>query len=124
LVVEKLIARGDLTILSSAVENPVGVWVGDYASKNVVVRNADIQGMRIGVSSPFFYGHPSESSGAGSLTIENSYFRTYIGVNVAKAYIEAAKGDFPPKKVVVQPLSLTRTSSWWETPFESMYGHW
>jgi hypothetical protein len=101
-VVENLTARGDSTILASAVENPVGVWVGDYASKNVVVANADVQGMRIGVSSPFFYGHPSESSGAGSLTIENSYFRTYIGVNVATAYIEDAKGNFPSKKAVVR----------------------
>ena len=34
----------------SASENPVGVWVANYVSKQVAVGNANVQGMRIGVA--------------------------------------------------------------------------
>jgi G8 domain len=108
LVVDKLTARGDSTILASADENPVGVWVANYASKNVVIANANVQGTRVGVSSPFFYSQTSDSSREGSLTVENSYFQTYIGVSVATAYADAAKGDVTPKKAIVRSSVFER----------------
>jgi hypothetical protein len=108
LVVDKLTARGDSTILASADENPVGVWVANYASKNVVIGNANVQGTRIGVSSPFFYSQASESNREGLLTVENSYFQTYIGVSVATAYADDAKGGVPPKKAIVRSSVFER----------------
>jgi hypothetical protein len=127
LVVDKLTARGDSAILASADENPVGVWVANYASKRVLVGNANVQGTRIGVSSPFFYSQTSDSSGEGSLTVENSYFRTYIGVSVATAYADDTKGGVPPKTAVVrssvfEPLDVTALSQYPPETISMNYG--
>jgi hypothetical protein len=65
-------------------ENPVGACVANYVSKNVVVRNANVQEMRIGVSSPFFYGQPSESNGEeGQSLLRTTTSETYLGFSVA-----------------------------------------
>jgi hypothetical protein len=101
LVIEKVKVRGDSTVLASADEHPVGVWIANYVSRDVSVVNADIQGTRIGVASPFFYGQNSESSGGGSLTVEDSYFRTQVGVNIATSYTDAP-GGLAAKKAVVR----------------------
>jgi len=127
LIVDRLTARGDWSILASADENPVGVWVANYASKSVVVGSANVQGTRIGVSSPFFYGQAGESTGGGSLTVEDSYFRTYIGVNVATAYADAAQGGLPSKKAVVrgsvfEPLDVKPLSEYPPEAISMNYG--
>lgn len=102
LVVDGLTVRADPSVLASAVENPAGVWVANYASRRVVIRRANVQGTRVGVSSPFFYGQSSEAAGPGSLTVENGYFRSYIGVNVATAYADDTQGGRPLKNAVVR----------------------
>jgi hypothetical protein len=115
LVIDRLTARGDPTVLATGDENPVGVWVANYASKSVVVTNANLQSLRVGVSSPFFYGQAQDSGRAGLLTIENSYFRTYIGVSVATGYVDAATGGAMKKAVVrsstFEPLALSGSAA-------------
>jgi len=101
LAVQHLVARGDSKVLATAAENPIGVWIGNYAAKAVSVGQMDVQGMRIGVSSPVFYGQTAESTAEGSLTIEDSYFQTQIGISVATAYTDAPGGR-PLKKAVVR----------------------
>jgi hypothetical protein len=127
LVVDKLTARGDATVLASADENPVGVWVANYASKNVVIGNLNLQGTRIGVSSPFFYSQTSDATRAGSLTVENSYFRTYIGISVATAYADEANGVVAPKKAIVrnsvfEPLNVAALSQYPPEAISMNYG--
>ena len=127
LVVDKLTARGDSTMLANADENPVGVWVANYASKNVVIGNANLQGTRVGVSSPFFYSQTADAAREGSLSVENSYFRTYIGVSVATAYADEAKGGAPPKKAIVrssvfEPLNVTALSQYPPETISMNYG--
>ena len=92
LVLDKLTVRGDASVLASADENPLGVWLANYVSKSVRITGANLQGLRVGVSSPFFYGQARDAGRAGSLTIENSYFRAHIGVSVATGYLDAASG--------------------------------
>ena len=63
------------------------MWVGNYVSKTITIRNADVQGMRAGIASPFFHSQrPELGRGDGSVAIENSYFRDYVGVVVATTY--------------------------------------
>jgi hypothetical protein len=80
----------------------MGVWVANYVAKKVVIGRANVQGTRVGVSSPFFYGQAPEAAGAGSLTVEDSYFRSYIGVNIATAYADDGAGGRPLKEAVVR----------------------
>jgi hypothetical protein len=89
MTLDTITVRGDKSLLTDAEERPAGVWVGNYMSKTITIRNADIQGMRAGISSPFFHSQrPELGGGDASVAIENSYFRDYVGVVVATAYSE------------------------------------
>jgi hypothetical protein len=112
LTAENVTVRGDQSVLEDELESPAGVWVGNYLSKSIALRNADIQGMRTGVSSPFFRGDqkPEPGRGDGSLLVDNGYFRDYIGVVLGTAYRSSSTNDRPVKTAVVrasvfQPLA-------------------
>src|ERR1051325_6649074 len=79
---------GDKSVLSRQVENAAGVWISNYVAKTIVVRSADIQGMRVGVTSPFYqeFRAVEPSRCDGSVAIDGGYFRNYIGVSVATVY--------------------------------------
>jgi hypothetical protein len=105
LTVDRITARGDSSVLADPLE-PVGLWFGDYRTANIVVSNADVEGVRIGVSSPFFYNQRTEGTTAnrqsGSILIDNGHFRSHIGVNVATAYAVNASAGSPLKKAIVR----------------------
>jgi hypothetical protein len=102
LVVEGLTVRGDAAVLGDAIESPTGVWFSNYSAKSVTVRGADIQAVRVGVASPFFPNASTEPGrGDGVATIENSFFRNYVGVSVATAYTPSTTTS-PIKKAVVR----------------------
>jgi hypothetical protein len=102
LTIDGFTGRGDVALLQRGVENPTGIWFGNYAAKVVTVKNANVQGMRVGVASPFLVRIDTEPGrGDGVATIENSYFRDYVGVAVATAYSQPA-ATAPVKKAVVR----------------------
>ncbi|MBI4886638.1 MAG: right-handed parallel beta-helix repeat-containing protein [Acidobacteria bacterium] len=102
LVIDGFVARGDVSVLARAFETPTGVWFTNYAAKTVTVRHADIQGLRVGVASPFFPRIDTEPGrGDGVATIEDSYLRNYVGVAVATAYTPVTTLA-PVKKAVVR----------------------
>jgi hypothetical protein len=89
-------------VLETPFENPTGIWFNNYAAKTVTIRNANIQGMRVGVASPFFARTDTEPGrGDGVATIENSFFRDYVGVSVATAYTPPSTMT-PIKKAVIR----------------------
>src|SRR5579863_1270322 len=49
LVVDRITVRGDKSILASQVETPAGIWLSNYAAKTILLRDADVQGMRTGI---------------------------------------------------------------------------
>jgi len=104
LVVDGIAVRGDPALLASGVENPVGIWLSNYSAKTILVRAANVQGMRVGVSSPFYQGfRPAEPGrGDGSLTIERGLFRNYVGINVATAYTLSGEAGAALKKAIVR----------------------
>jgi hypothetical protein len=117
-IVDHLTVRGDKSVLTSDAENPVGVWFSNYVAKSVIVRDADIQGMRVGVASPFYPGHPliEPGRGDGSTVIERGYFRNYVGVAVASGYAVDAESPLAVKHAAVQntifaPLDVPPSST-------------
>lgn len=118
LVVDRLVVRGDPAALDDASERPVGVWISNYVSRSVNVTGADVQGMRVGVLSPFFYNQaPEPGRGPGSLVIEDGYFRNQVGISVATAYTANASGGQPLKSAVVsgtvfEPLDAPAADGW------------
>jgi hypothetical protein len=102
LVVQGLVARGDVRVLQDAFENPTGLWFTNYAAKSVTVRGANVQGMRVGVSSPFFLAGVAEPGrGDGVAAVEDSYFHNYVGVSIATAHTPATT-QAPMKRAVVR----------------------
>ena len=104
LVIEQPTIRGDPSILTSQTENSAGIWLGDYRAKTIVVRDADVQGMRTGITSPFYQGFKAlePGRGDGSLLIEHGYFRDYVGVSIATAYRGSVESGAAPKRAVVR----------------------
>ena len=104
LTIDNLTVRGDRSVLTNEFENPIGVWFANYMSKSIVVRNSNVQGMRVGVASPFFTTDqtPEPGRGDGSAIIENTYLKNYIGVVVATSYVRNSKGDAPLKNAIVR----------------------
>ncbi len=104
LIVDRVTVRGDQLVLASHVENPAGVWLSDYAAKTIVLGDADVQGMRTGVSSPFYQGYRAAEPGRGdgSVIVEHGYFRDYVGISLATAYAASAEVGAALKKAVVR----------------------
>lgn len=88
MVIDGLLVRGDAAVLGDSQEDPTGVWIGNYASKDIVVRRADIEGVRTGIASPFFSGNIGVDANArsGSFTVEQSRFKSYVGVVIGTGY--------------------------------------
>lgn len=130
LTIDGFVARGDPAVLQAGFENPVGIWFTNYAAKTVTVRGADVQGMRVGVASPFFGNTDVEPGrGDGVATIENSYFRDYVGVAVATAYSPNATTvpGTPIKKAIVrgsrfEPLTGVPASQYPPAAISMNYG--
>ena len=119
LAIDAVTVRGDPALLGQAGERPVGIWVANYAGKTIAVGNANVQGVRAGVLSPFFYGKSADSGGAGSLTIENSYFKSSVGVSVATLYLDDRADGRPSKSAIVrrstfEPLDASGASPGFE----------
>ena len=104
LVIDGLIARGEPAILADRLENPTGVWLGDYLSKNIVIRNADIEGLRTGIASPFVARSLATdvTRDRGEVLIERSRFRNYIGLVIGTSYASQSGGARPLKEAVVR----------------------
>jgi hypothetical protein len=72
-------------------------FASDYAAKDIVIRNADIQGMQKGIITPEFQ--------YGTGTIENSYFRTSdaaIVVPISGSINNSSPTGLPARTVIVR----------------------
>jgi hypothetical protein len=107
LTIDGAVVRGDPAVLARDYENPAGIWLTNYAAKRVVIRRADIQGLRVGVFSPFSLTAETEPGrGDGTVSVENSYFRSYVGVAIGTAY--ARPGRPSAKKAFVRGSRFER----------------
>jgi hypothetical protein len=99
---------GDRTTLSDQIEQSAGLWFQDFMSKQLIIRNVDVQGTRTGISSPFITGSHDRQFGRrdGSMTVENASFRTQVGVVVATAYTADRVDGKPAKSVVVRGVTF------------------
>lgn len=104
LLLDGIIVRGDPSLLARSAENPAGIWLSNYFAKTIVVRHANIQGMRTGVSSPFYQEFRSAEPGRGdgSVSVEDGYFRDYVGVVIATFYSTTPESGGAVKKAFVR----------------------
>jgi len=104
LEIDGITVRGDVPALIRRAENSAGVWLSNYVAKTIVIRNADVQGTRVGISSPFYQELRAVEPGRGdgSVAVEGGYFRSYVGIAVATAYTAGAEAGAAVKKAVVR----------------------
>jgi PKD repeat protein len=87
LTIDGFVARGDNALLQAG-SGATGFYGGDYIQKNLVITNADLQSLYIGI-------YASTSSGGGTQTFQNSYFRNYIDIQVATLTTSNFRADDP-----------------------------
>ena len=113
LVIDHIVVRGDTYIIGGDPkdrfgmgiwQSPSGIWLSNYAAKTVVINDADIQGLRAGIVSPFYPVRQllEPGRGEGSLSIEKGYFRNYVGVAVATGYSTQIESPLVLKHAVVR----------------------
>jgi hypothetical protein len=104
LILDRITVRGDASILARQVESPAGIWLSNYILKTVVVRNADVQGMRTGISSPFYQGFRDAEPGRGdgSVSVEGGFFQNYIGIVIATVYSVSAEAGAAVKRATIR----------------------
>jgi hypothetical protein len=104
LVVDRVTIRGDKSVLASHTESPAGIWLSNYVAKTITVRYADIQGMRTGISSPFYHGAGTVEPGRGngSASVEGGYFQNYVGIVIATAYKSSRESGTEAKRASVR----------------------
>jgi hypothetical protein len=101
LTIDGAVVRGDPAVLARDYENPAGIWLTNYAAKHVVIRRADVQGLRVGVFSPFSLTAETEPGrGDGTVAVDDSYFRAYVGIAIGTAYVRPGRSS--PKRAVVR----------------------
>ena len=90
----------DPSMLTNPHENAASFFFGDYIARNIVIRQADIQGLRIGIQAPIKAGDTSDIYGntPGTLTVENSTLKNYWNVYMNTPYGVTGGGiAIPPR---------------------------
>jgi hypothetical protein len=87
LTIDGFVARGDNALLQAG-SGAYGFIANDYISNNLVFTNADLQSLYVGIQ-------PSSSSGGGTQTIQNSYLRNYIDIQINSLWTSNYRADDP-----------------------------
>ena len=102
------VQRGDWSFLSNVNNNQTGIWFGDYSVfDQLVVRNADIQGVRWGIVDPYH--------GGCDTLIEDSYFRNTLNIVVQTTRAPGTgfeEGGAKPKRMTIRNVTYGDVSPW------------
>jgi G8 domain len=92
LTIDGLVVRG-----KSPSQSPsIGFKGLDYYARNLLISNADIQGMAYGIS-------PSTHSGGAVQVIQDSYLRNGVNIAIGTMWTSAAEArSIPPRKIVIR----------------------
>jgi hypothetical protein len=90
--IDGLVARGK----SPSQSQSIGFQALDYYARNVLITNADIQGMAYGIV-------PSTNSGGAVQVIQDSYLRNTVNIHLGTVWtVSADARGIPPRKIVIR----------------------
>lgn len=98
------VQRNDKAILANNYENNLGLWFGDYITRNLIIKNTDIQGARVGIRAPFKPGDMNDIYGnqPGTTRIENTYLRNHYNIAISPMYgVTGGGGSLPPRRIFI-----------------------
>jgi hypothetical protein len=96
-----IVMRGDKYILYNVHESIIGMWFGDYMSKNVIIENSDIQGVRTGIIDPYFSGYET--------IIRNTKLRNANNIGIQTVGAPGSGGYGPhrgPKTTIIRNVDF------------------
>lgn len=85
--------RGDPAIAANPYEYITGISFSDYPTRNVVMKNMNIQGMQTGIETPYV--------APGTTTIRDSYLRNVTDISHRTMYSVNGSASLPAKKTVL-----------------------
>jgi hypothetical protein len=90
MIIDGAVIRGDAANPGQA----IGMYFDDYTTDQVIVRNADIQGMALGLGAPvMFINNPL-------FRIENSYFRNVVNISIPMQW-SCCYVNLAPRQVII-----------------------
>ncbi len=99
LTIDHIIIRGDKNTVSKTVS--WGLDFQDYLQKDLIIQNADIQGVRTGIEAALLV-EPKETPGIGFTTIKDSLIRAYYGVTVFQPWHNTNPTGLNPREIHVR----------------------
>jgi hypothetical protein len=88
-----------------------GILIGDYMARYFVLRNADIQGMTVGIEVGSFTDTASAATAAQAYTAEliedSKFIGNIVAIDVPTVYTSAFhSGSIPPRQIVVRNVKF------------------
>lgn len=95
-----LVIRGDASAIPGSAAAVIGYYGPDYFAYNDVIKNADIQGMDIGIV-------PSTFSGGGDQTIQDSYLRNNQNIQIITMFTSSCNSlDLKARKTIIKNVKF------------------
>lgn len=108
-LVDGMIVRGKDPDLSACCVT--GIFLPDYLTNDVTIRNTDIQGMKTAIV-------PTTNTGGGIQIIEDSYLRSVTNIVLNTMWTSAgASGGLQPRKVIIRNVKF---DAWPSKPLQSI----
>lgn len=98
------VQRGDKGALANNFEWFLGFFFSDYITRNLVIRNSDLQNLRTGIHVPPKSGDTRDIYGnaPGTTLIENTVLRNVTNINISTPWgISGGGGVLPPRQTVI-----------------------
>jgi hypothetical protein len=103
LTFDHIIIRGNKDTVSKTPS--WGLDFQDYLQKDLIIQNADIQGVRTGVEAALLV-EPKETPGIGFTTIKDSLIRAYYGVTVFQPWHNTNPTGLNPREIHVRNVKF------------------
>ncbi len=101
------VVRGDPSVLENQFETVVGLDFGDYMTRNLLIKNADIQNVRTGINMPTMRDMRGVSGpDIGFSTVEDSYLVASLGIVVWAPASVNGSSDLSPQTSVIRNVQF------------------
>jgi hypothetical protein len=101
------VQRGSRAGLASPYEMYQGFFFSDYITRNLIIRNSDLQNLKIGVHVPPKSGDTRDIYGAVAtpIVIENTVLKNLTNIRVSTPWgISGGGGALPPRRTVIRSV--------------------
>jgi hypothetical protein len=80
----------------------MGFYFGDYTTRNIIIRNADIQGASVGIDVPLKANAETRKTEEGTILIENSTLRNYKNIQVGTIMGPGDGAGMAPRRTIIR----------------------